>query len=237
MCKYKFKFLGIDHEVDSSWEPIIDRYEEDLKLIEFSISKSEGVCPRRQDIFNVFDMPIDKVNVVILGQDPYPTANSATGYSFEVRDYTDWNQSTNNRSLTNILKELYFCHKGSLLSIGDVRREIRSKNFDVFSPNVLFEEWRKRGVFLLNTALTCESGKPNSHIFIWNCFIRNVIVEISKSDKEVIWLLWGENARRFKQEISFFPKNSIFENPHPSKAEFVGSNVFYNTIPYTVIKN
>lgn len=136
--------------------------------------------PKLEDIFNVFQMPMNEVKVVILGQDPYPKEGQATGYAFAVPE-----DVSIPLSLKLIGQEI---HKDEATAI--------------HNPHVLpvnpkwrtLEHWRDEGVFLLNAALTVERNKPGSHAGYWNYFTHKVVEIISKEIKPV-WLLWGANAR------------------------------------------
>ena len=110
--------------------------------------------------------------------------------------------------------------------------------------------WENQGVFLLNTALTVETGKPGSHINYWRFFTEALLKFLSK-ENPVIWLLWGKVAQRYEMYIDkpFILKNYpdelldeipikddcnyILEAPHPAaetysggKAGFYGCNHF-----------
>ncbi|QCI23738.1 uracil-DNA glycosylase [Buchnera aphidicola (Macrosiphoniella sanborni)] len=153
------------------------------------------IYPQQKDIFNAFILThFNDIKVVILGQDPYFSKNQAHGLSFSVPK--SYNIPP---SLQNIYKEL---------------------NSD-FKKNVIFkhgclESWANQGVFLLNTILTVESGKPKSHNSIgWNIFTDTVISKINQYRNSIIFLLWGTNAQ--KKDI-FINKNKhyILRASHPS---------------------
>ncbi|CAL4320658.1 Uracil-DNA glycosylase [Buchnera aphidicola (Protaphis terricola)] len=153
------------------------------------------IYPSSKDVFHAFFLtPFEKIKVVIIGQDPYFSKNQAHGLAFSVLK-----KKTIPSSLKNIYKELNNDFK---------------KNY-IF-PHGCLENWAYQGVFLLNTILTVESGKPKSHNHIgWETFTNKVIFYISKYKKSIIFLLWGKNAQK-KINLIDINKHYILTAPHPS---------------------
>ena len=90
--------------------------------------------------------------------------------------------------------------------------------------------WAKNGVLLLNTVLTVEKGKPNSHKKIgWNIFTDGVIKLLNDSDKPIVFILWGNDAQT-KEPLISNNKHLIIKSPHPSpfsaRKGFFGSKCF-----------
>lgn len=210
--------------MDSSWNPIKNLlFQEPLLSLNNHLQEIQ-YFPQKENVFRVFEMPVDKVKVVILGQDPYPNLGDAIGLSFV--------NGTNKTpaSLRNIIKELE--------DEGYTKPDIHS--------------WEEQGVFLLNTALTVECGNAGSHLAYWEPFTQSVIKYLSYTNP-CIWLLWGRKAQDFKrfiynpyiftsvneEHINDLPVsgnyNFILESPHPAaesyaggKAGFYGNNHFKN---------
>jgi len=137
-------------------------------------------APIEVDIFKAFSLPLSDIKVVILGQDPYPTAGMATGLAFAVP-----NDKKRPPSLKKIM-EL-------------IRTTVSSQpvTFDVDEPfDTTLEHLHQQGVFLLNTALTVRLGYPDSHVELWQPFINTVIKTLSEIDY-LIWALWGKSAQSF----------------------------------------
>lgn len=153
------------------------------------------IYPKQKDIFNAFILTdFYDIKVVILGQDPYFSKNQAHGLSFSVPKYCNIPPS-----LQNIYKELN----------NDFKKNI------IFKHGCL-ESWAKQGVFLLNTILTVESGKPKSHIAIgWNIFTNTVISMINQYRNFVIFLLWGNDAQK-KSIFIDQNKHYMLKTSHPS---------------------
>ncbi len=168
------------------------------------------------DIFNCFKYtPLKDLKAVILGQDPYHNQGQAMGLSFSVP-----NGIVPPPSLVNIYKELYTDLGISPVKSGDLTK------------------WAKNGVLLLNTSLTVRGGLANSHKNIgWEVFTDSVIKKISDNKENVVFLLWGGNARSKKKLIDT-KKHLILECAHPSPLSayngFFGCKHFSKTNEYLI---
>lgn len=161
------------------------------------------IFPAPQNVFNAFSLcPFDQVKVVILGQDPYHGAGQAQGLAFSVPDTV---------KIPPSLKNIY--------------KEIQTDLGIAIPQSGNLEHWTKQGVFLLNTTLTVEEGKPNSHQGLgWETFTDAVIKTISDRKEHVVFLLWG-NAARSKAALIDKTKHLVLEAPHPSP--FSARNGFF----------
>jgi uracil-DNA glycosylase len=159
------------------------------------LEKKEVVFPNERQIFRAFDLsPFNEVNVVILGQDPYPTRGHAHGLCFSVEP----NVRPFPKSLTNIFKEIQ----------NDLGKPIPSDGN--------LERWAKQGILLLNTVLTVEEGKPDSHKgFGWEKFTDAVIQKINSERTGIVFILWGSKALA-KEEMIDKTKNLVLKSVHPS---------------------
>ncbi|AIT09951.1 uracil-DNA glycosylase [Candidatus Francisella endociliophora] len=191
-----------------------------LEFLANEMSLGKVIFPAKENIFNAFKYTeFDNLKVVILGQDPYHNYNQAHGLAFSVQKGVDIPPS-----LKNIYKELAD-------SIGD---------FQIPDHGCL-ESWAKQGVFLLNTTLTVEAHKANSHKGIgWERFTDTVIQKISANKQDVVFMLWGSHARKKKSLIDV-SKHLILESTHPSPLSayrgFLGCNHFNECNEYLVRKN
>lgn len=145
-------------------------------------------------IFNAFDLtPIDKVKVVILGQDPYHNPGQAEGLSFSVPHGV-----TPPPSLKNIYKEIESDLGVKIQKDGSLR------------------SWAEQGVFLLNAILTVRAGEAASHSRIgWAEFTDAVIRTLSERKSGLVFLLWG-NFARSKKALIDTTKHTVLEAAHPS---------------------
>ena len=182
-----------------------------LFLLEKKIEEAyaSSICfPPKEKIFEAFSLCSPKdVKVVILGQDPYHGTGEAHGLAFSVRQGIKTPPS-----LRNIFKELESEYGIDL-----------TRSTDLTS-------WAEQGVFLLNSVLTVEKDKAGSHSkWGWEEFTNAVISFISKGNKHVVFVLWGDYARKKKILIDL-SKHTIIESAHPSPLSsyrgFFGSKPF-----------
>lgn len=156
--------------------------------------KTYKVFPAPDDIFNAFHFtPLDRVKVVILGQDPYHNDGQAHGLCFSVKPEVEVPPS-----LVNIYQELH-------------------DDCGCYIPNNGYlEKWAKQGVLMLNTVLTVRAHQANSHKGIgWEEFTDAAIRILNKIDRPMVFLLWGRPAQMKKSMLNN-PKHLILEAPHPS---------------------
>ena len=168
------------------------------------------VYPPGNQIFKAFELtPVDKVKVVILGQDPYHGPGQAMGLSFSVPDNVPAPPS-----LKNIFKEIE--------SDMGIRMSGR--------PNL--EKWASQGVLLLNSILTVRAGVAASHSKIgWEEFTDAVIRYLSDNCNGIVFLLWG-NFARSKKALIDTSRHYVLEAAHPSplaRGAFFGCRHFSQT--------
>ena len=137
-------------------------------------------------------MPLDKIKVVIIGQDPYHEPGQAQGLSFSVPSDVQIPPS-----LVNIMTE------------------IESDLGIVCKKDGNLERWANQGVLLLNTVLTVRRGQANSHKDKgWERITRRIIELVGKREKPAVFLLWGSYAQSFSDLIG--SQHLILKAPHPS---------------------
>lgn len=197
-----FWFCNVKVSVHKSWDsffkdPIIQN-----QLTSIQNRIGTNCKPPVRDIFTIFKKDLNNIKCVFIGQDPYPEKNHATGRAFEVNGYFDWEKPNpdRNNSLINILKLLYKNSQGHISStpIDQIRQAIHNNSFSILPPHKLFKHWEDAGVFLLNTSLSCQSGSPNSHIMLWQCFIRILIEHIDNHRPNCYWFLCGNKAKSYQ---------------------------------------
>ncbi len=174
------------------------------------------VYPNMHDIFNALKFTsFENVKVVLLGQDPYHNAGQAMGLCFSVPNGTDIPPS-----LVNIYKELKSDLGVPISTGGDLT------------------SWAKQGVLMLNTVLTVRAGQANSHAKKgWEDFTDRIIKIVSEQKENLVFLLWGANARSKKALIDT-KKHLVLECAHPSPLSayngFFGCKHFSKTNDYLV---
>ena len=172
-----------------------EAYMTDLKrFLVAEKGKGKRIFPKGSEWFRALDLtPLDKVRVVILGQDPYHGPGQAHGLCFSVRPGVQPPPS-----LVNIFKEMK-----SDLGIDPAR-------------NGFLEHWAKQGVLLLNSVLTVEMGRAASHRERgWEKFTDRIIAEIDAKAEPVVFMLWGSYAQK-KAAFVDTSRHLVLKAPHPS---------------------
>ncbi|QJC36208.1 uracil-DNA glycosylase [Enterobacteriaceae endosymbiont of Donacia cincticornis] len=169
-----------------------------IKKIYKDINNKKIIYPQKKYIFNIFKkINFNNLKVVILGQDPYYGINQANGFAFSVMPNIKIPPTLN-----NIYKAIKF----------DI------PNFIIPNHGYLIN-WVNEGVMLLNSILTVEKGKPQSHANIgWEIFTNNVIKTINQYYKNIVFLLWGIYAK--KKCVLITSKHLILTTSHPSPLSF-----------------
>lgn len=208
-------------KITKEWDEILDKEfssENYLRLRQFLKTEysSFDVYPSMYDIFNGLKLtPFEKIKVVILGQDPYHEEGQAMGLAFSV-------PKTQKKppSLVNIYKEI-------------------ESELDVEMPeHGDLTGWAEQGVLMLNTVLTVRAHQSNSHKGKgWEEFTDGIIKKISELKQNVVFILWGANARN-KTALINKEKHLILESAHPSPLSayngFFGCNHFIKANRYLI---
>lgn len=186
----------------NTWKSLLEDelekpYMKKLKAFVENERAKEDVYPPKDQVFNAFKLtPLDKVKVIIMGQDPYHGPNQAHGLSFSVQPGVKPPPS-----LRNIFQE--------------IQSDLGLKTF----KNGCLSYWAKQGVLLLNATLTVRASSPKSHYNLgWEQFTDNVIEKLAEQDRPLVFLLWGKSAQEKCQKIVEAKKENhlILSSPHPS---------------------
>ena len=188
--------------IHESWKEVLDNefhlpyFSQLTEHVRLAYLEHKGsIFPKGSQIFRAFDLcPFNEVKVVVLGQDPYPTKGHAHGLCFSVEpDIKPFP-----KSLLNIFKEIQMDLGIPMPENGNLAR------------------WAEQGILLLNTSLTVEEGKPDSHKgFGWEKFTDAVIRTINEQKTGVVFILWG--AKAISKEPFIDPsKHLILKSVHPS---------------------
>jgi len=188
-----------------SWKLLFDNFDFDIDKL---YSGPQVVYPKKKHLFRVFEMDVEHIKILVLGQDPYHSPDQAHGLSFSVPEGIKIPPS-----LRNIYKEL--------------QQEFPERNYKFISGNL--EKWFYREkIFLLNASLSVIKGKPGSQMKIWQEFTNNVIKFISENNKTCVFLLLGNFAKAKASLIS--NEDRIIKGVHPSPLSahngFFGSMIF-----------
>ena len=195
----------------SWWEKLKPEFEKDYyKNLENFLMKEyaqKTIYPTPENVFNsINQVPLEKVKVVIIGQDPYHEPKQAHGLCFSVENGVELPPS-----LKNIFKE--------------IEAELGIKN-----TNGNLIKWAKQGVLLLNTVLTVEKGRANSHKNMgWENITRKIIQLVNEQNSPIVFLLWGSQAQAFSDLLNN-PNHLVLKCAHPSPLSayngFFGCNHF-----------
>jgi uracil-DNA glycosylase len=207
-----------------NWDEFINQERELLyfyNLEKFILEerKTKTIFPKEEDVFNAFKLtPFENVKCVIVGQDPYYNINQANGLAFSVNKGIKLPPS-----LVNIYKEAHDDIGIDIPNHGDL------------------SSWAKEGVFLLNTILTVEEGKPLSYKNKgWEKFTLKVLKTLNDDQTPKVFILWGKEAINLKKILNN-PSHLILESAHPSPLSsyrgFFGSKPFSKTNEFLIKNN
>ena len=214
--------LVMDVKIEQSWKDVLNtEFEKDYfkKLTDFVRSEymsGKTIYPEPKNIFNAFNLcPLNKVKVVIIGQDPYHEPHQAHGLCFSVESGTDFPPS-----LQNIYKEIESDIGHKSITNGDLT------------------EWAKQGVLLLNSTLTVQAHLAASHSGKgWETFTDAVIKAVAENKKHVVYMLWGSFAQK-KAEYVNSKDNLVLKSAHPSPLSayrgFFGNHHFSSANNYLI---
>lgn len=213
--KYDIDFSKL--HIHSSWKKIFEKefkeeYFEELEeylSVYLKKKKKENdleIFPHPDLVFNAFNScPLDKIKVIILGQDPYHDYEKhdsvivcqAMGLSFSVPIGIP---------VPSSLRNIYKNQKKFGL-IEDIPKHGN------------LSKWAKQGCLMLNSALTVRHKKPNIHQNYWKPFTNAIIEHVSEKCDNVVFLLWGRNAYD-KRHLIDEDKHKIIHSTHPSGLSF-----------------
>jgi uracil-DNA glycosylase len=197
--------------VEAGWavalEPVQDQIARMGDFLREQVASGKKYLPAGDLVLRAFKQPFDGVEVLILGQDPYPTPGYPVGLSFSV----DPKVRRLPGSLVNIFREY-------------------SDDLGYPTPaNGDLTPWAERGVLLLNRVLTVEPGKPGSHRGKgWEEITEQAVRALAARDKPLVAILWGRDARSIGPVLGDVPR---IESAHPSPMS--ANHGFFGTHPFT----
>jgi uracil-DNA glycosylase len=198
----------------TDWNPLLrgefeTEYWEELQSFVARERQAHTVYPHHEDVFACLHLTAYcDTKVMILGQDPYHGPNQAHGLCFSVQPGIAIPPS-----LSNVYKEL---HEDLGIPIPDHGN---------------LEPWARQGVLLLNTTLTVRAGQAASHQkHGWETFTDRVIQVVNEKSDPVVFILWGNSARR-KRSLIDTSRHTIIESAHPSPLS--ARNGFFGSKPFS----
>ena len=180
----------------------VDTPDFDNILVELKKQKDAGaiIYPEQPQIFRAFkEVPLSKVRVVLIGQDPYPAEGYPNGLAF-AHSETKKVAASMEKIIDAIEKDAY-----------------SGLNFDKPNFDTELKSWPAQGILMLNSALTVVAKTPGSHKEIWHPFTSYVIDTLSKITRDLIFLAWGKDASTYIEHINFM-RHYSFSAEHPSFA-------------------
>jgi len=198
--------------VEAGWaealQPVQDQIARMGAFLRDQVKSGKKYLPAGDLVLRAFKQPFDDVEVLIVGQDPYPTPGHPVGLSF---------------SVAPTVKRL----PGSLVNI------FREYSDDLGYPAPATGDltpWAERGVLLLNRVLTVEPGKPGSHRGKgWEEVTEQAIRALAARDKPLVAILWGRDARNTAEFLG--PRVPRIESAHPSPMS--ANSGFFGTRPFS----
>ena len=194
-------------QMHPSWQAALADQRALLAEIEGRVSPDADIAPPLPLVMRAFELPMEDVRVLIVGQDPYPTPGHAIGLSFavnpEVRPLP--------RSLQNIMRELRDDLGKAITNEGDLQR------------------WSTQGVLLLNRHLSTSSGTSAAHFDAgWSGFTDAAIRALNRArGSKLVAILWGNEAIALGPLLA---DAQVIASPHPSplsaRKGFFGSKPF-----------
>lgn len=197
--------------VDPGWARALAGVEEDIhamgEFLRAEIAAGRGYLPAGENVLRAFTRPFDRVRVLIVGQDPYPTPGHAMGLSFSV--HPDVRPVP--RSLQNIYRELTDDLGVPVPTSGDL------------------SAWADAGVLLLNRSLTVQPGQPAAHRGKgWERITDAAIGALVARDQPLVAILWGRDAQSLSPLLGQTP---IIASVHPSPLS--ASRGFFGSRPFS----
>ena len=197
--------------IPASWQDCLESCRSEIAQLDQALSECEDsgtqFVPTRSKIFAALEIPPSDVSVVMIGQDPYPSANHAIGLAFAVPSSTT--------PLPGSLRNLF--------------KEIQSDTGKPSTSDASLSSWVSQGVLLLNTSLTTEIGERGAHAsWPWEKVVRTVIAQVRNVNPKVVGLFLGNHARSFTDAFS---PDSIVEASHPSPLS--ANRGFFGSKPFT----
>lgn len=212
----------MDVKIEQSWKDVLSaEFEKDYfkNLTEFVRNEylsGKTIYPEPKNIFNAFNLcPLNKVKVVIIGQDPYHEPHQAHGLCFSVESGVELPPS-----LVNIYKEIESDLGRKSITNGDL------------------SSWANQGVLLLNSTLTVRAHAAASHSGKgWETFTDAVIRSVAQNRNHIVYMLWGSFAQK-KAEFVSAQDNLILKSAHPSPLSayrgFFGNHHFSRANEYLI---
>lgn len=190
--------------MDQSWQRLLAPSKELLDEIEQQLDATPNLTPAHTQVMRAFELPVEDIRVLLLGQDPYPAEGMACGLAFANAPGTKTPQS-----LKNLMKEL-------------------QSDLPGVSASADLTNWSKQGVMLLNSALTTVVGSSGSHQGLWRKFIEDAVSSLDQARVgKLVCLSLGLEAKKLAGLVEL---GDVVYAAHPSPLSahrgFFGSRIY-----------
>lgn len=208
----------IPEKVHPSWKEFLteDRKKE---IDDIAIDIGDDFTPSDPKlVLRFLEQDLNSVQVIWLGQDPYPIKGYATGRSFEDGTLKDWTKKTPRKALRNIIRVIHRMENNikdytKIKTYADIKKEILSNDFSIENPKDWFVSLEDQDVLFLNAYFTCKIDEERSHRIIWRKFSDDLFKYIVKKNKDIHWFLWGSDAKKIGESLGL---KNFSSSRHPS---------------------
>lgn len=191
---------------ESGWHNVLkgfllsEDFDKILLQLKEKVEDDKRFTPPLKQVFRAFqECPLDTLQVIFIGQDPYPQLGVADGISF---------------SCSNTMKKeasLRYIHNAVAKTVYD--NKVEGKDL---SPDL--KPWANQGVLMLNTSLTTEVGKIGKHFDIWQPFTAYLLDMLNAMDKKFIWVFLGKKAEEYSELVD--DRHVKLVASHPASAAY-----------------
>lgn len=191
---------------ESGWHNVLkgfllsEDFDKILHALKDEVDDNKRFTPPLKQVFRAFqECPLDSLQVIFVGQDPYPQMGVADGISF---------------SCSNTMKKeasLRYIHNAVSKTVYDEKVLPKDLSADL-TP------WANQGLLMLNTSLTTEIGKIGKHFSIWEPFTAYLFDMLSSMDKQLIWVFLGKKAEEYSEMVN--DRHVKIVTTHPASAAY-----------------
>lgn len=256
-CALRRTMVGWRDDLYQEWHPFVENvepnYDADGGEREIDEQQQPIFPGRRQNppdgappgshMFRAFDdLPPSAVKVVLIGEDPYPAVERATGRSFEDGSRNTWFWR-GNESMVHIAQSLAsfitgrneYSARGT--GIRKMQRDIDNRNLRLAIPRDVFNRWRTEGVLMLNTALTYtytytdeDEDHKKYHRMLWEPIVQRICCRLARRCQSVVFMCLGKEAEKFLNrtgiKVYLITNNRLVVRGHPAHGNLYGNGGF-----------
>lgn len=202
-------------KIHPEWIPFFTENKKELDNILETVLSSK-IYPKKKNIFKIFKhLGPNDIKVVLLGQDPYINFELVNDKKIPQAEGLSFSVPKSHRKIPPSLKNIF--------------KEIKNSYPDFEYTNGNLKKWSKNEkIFLLNSALTVIPGKSNSHQKLWISFTNKVIKYISENNKNIVFILMGNDAKSKYDLINtnHIKLTSVHPSPLSASRGFFGCKIF-----------